>query len=202
MGEVDLDHFHGVRFYDSTQSLGRLVAAFIGGGFVAGQSALVIATPEHGAAIAAALESLSFSIDQLRGDGRLTVLDAHATLASLMINGGPDAVRFESVVGAAIHGCAAANPRGVRVYDEMSDLLSRGNLLAAAARVESLWSRLFTSHRCAVLCGHSVTDRLHMNWQQSLCASHTHVVADDGMPHAIRMDSEPVKSSTAPVPLL
>jgi hypothetical protein len=192
MGEVDLDRFHGVRFYHSTASLARVVAAFIGGGFVARQSALVIATPEHCAAIAAALESLSFSIDRLRGDGRLTMLDANATLASFMVNGGPDAIRFESVVGAAIHGCGVSNPRGVRAYDEMSDVLSHGNLLAAAMRVERLWTRLFTSHRCAVLCGHAVTDRLKMTWQQSLCASHTHIVADDGMPHVVRADSEAV----------
>jgi hypothetical protein len=189
MGQVDLGHFHGVRFYESAESLARVVAAFIGSGIVAGQNALVIARPEHRAAIAETLESLSFSMEGLRCNGRLTMVDAGATLASCMINGLPDAVRFESVVGAAIHACAGANPRGLRAYDEMSDVLTQDDRLDAATRVETLWNRLLPVHGSALLCGHSVNGRLHMNWRKSVCAWHTHVVAEDGMPHAVRSDS-------------
>jgi hypothetical protein len=40
-------HFHAVRFYETRESLCRIVAEFLGEGFVLGNPALVIATPEH-----------------------------------------------------------------------------------------------------------------------------------------------------------
>ena len=163
-----------------------MVGAFLGAGFVAGQSALVIASVEHRPAIAATLESLSFSLDRLRTTGRLIFLDANVTLDSVMIHDSPDPVRFESVVGSAIGHCGAANPCGLRAYDDMSDLLSRRNLLPAATRLESLWNRLLASHRCDLLCGHSVGAGLQVRSKQSLCASHGYVLADNGMPHPVR----------------
>ena len=55
--------FHAVRFYDSKESLCRIVAAFLGDGLAAGQPGLVIGTPEHRAGIADASRAASTSID-------------------------------------------------------------------------------------------------------------------------------------------
>ena len=54
-------HHHAVRFYESDESLCRIVAEFLGEGLIVGQPALVVATPEHRAGI----------IEQLRAEEKL-----------------------------------------------------------------------------------------------------------------------------------
>lgn len=76
----DSDACHIVRFYDDEQLMLAEVAAFISSALPANGAGIVIATPEHGAALRKTL-----------GDGgaRVRFLDAADTLARLLVDGWP-----------------------------------------------------------------------------------------------------------------
>jgi len=74
--------FHAVRFYDSSESIGRVVAAFLGAGFTRGESALVIASAEHRASLRDHLRGASFCVPKLEQSRQLFMLDAASTLSA------------------------------------------------------------------------------------------------------------------------
>src|SRR4051812_37148358 len=57
-------HFHAVRFYENKASLARTVSDFLAEGFVAGQPALMIATPEHRDSVLLELRARHVDVDK------------------------------------------------------------------------------------------------------------------------------------------
>src|SRR3989337_3038299 len=103
MGQIkvtvpDSGHFHAVRFYEDAASLAKMVAGFIAEGFITDHPAILIATPEHRHAITQQLQAMSFNVDHLTSQGNLLVLDANETLATFMVDGMPNAQRFEETM--------------------------------------------------------------------------------------------------------
>lgn len=180
-----MSHFHAVRFYETTESLCSVVAAFLGTGLVTNEPAVVIATPEHRSAIVAALRAVSFSVESLQASGKLLLLDAGDLLSTLMVNDTVDAVRFAGAATHAIGRVCTPQTRALRAYDEMVDLLWTRNQRAAAIRLETLWDRLTVAQGCSLLCGHAVKG-LRDAGRQSVCAQHSHVLAHNGVPHPAR----------------
>src|SRR3954469_10567828 len=87
-------HFHAVKFYESPESLCRIVAEFLGEGLIARQPVLVVATPEHCAGIVAELSARHFDVDRVKAAGDLLLLDAADMLAAFMVDGMPNADLF------------------------------------------------------------------------------------------------------------
>jgi anti-sigma regulatory factor (Ser/Thr protein kinase) len=146
-------HDHGVAFYRGEAEVVAEVAAFVAGGLAAGGGAVVVATASHREAIDAALERHGHDAASARADGRYTALDAAETLAEFMSTGGPDAARFEAVIGDVIDG-AAADGRPVRVFGEMVALLWDEGNVTGALELESLWNELATGREFSLLCAY------------------------------------------------
>lgn len=179
-----MNHFHGVRFYGSIESMASTAAVFSATAFLADESALVIARPGHRAAIERAFRSISFSVAALKASERLHVLDAEATLRSLLVRAHPDPVSFETVLGEALRRLKRRDQQRVRVYDGMADLLEEQGDHRAGLRLEALWDGLAVHGTCSVLCGHSLDNIPNGSaTAASICACHTHVIAPDGRPH-------------------
>ena len=177
-------HFHGVRFYASVDSMASTAAVFSATAFLTDESALVIARPGHRAAIERAFRSIGFNVGALKASERLHLLDAEATLRSLLVSAHPDPVRFGTIVAAAIRRLKRRDQQRVRVYDGMSDLLEEQGGHRGALRLEALWDGLAVHDTCAVLCGHSVHNIPNGSaTAASICACHSHVIAPDGRPH-------------------
>src|SRR5262249_45572701 len=87
--------FHAVRFYESDEEICHVVSEFIAEGIEAGEPALVIATPAHRGGILDGLRRRDFDVNRLQASGDLLLLDAHDTLAALMVNGQPNAALLE-----------------------------------------------------------------------------------------------------------
>lgn len=175
-------HFHAVRFYDTKESLCRIVAEFLGEGFVAGQPALIIATPEHGEGVVAELRAHHFDTDKMQACGDLLVLDARNVLSTFMEDGRPDSVRFNISVPAAIARVLAGRPdRTVRAYGEMVDLLWKDGLTTAAVRLEMLWNQLARTHDFSLLCGYSMGSFYKDAAVEDICAQHSHVLSAEGV---------------------
>lgn len=174
-------HFHAVRFYESPDSLCRIVANFLGEGLRANQPALVIATPEHRAGIEAALRGQNVDVAALRASGELVLLDAEQTLATFMVDGMPDAKRFQAKGTEMIQrACGGRTDCTVRAYGEMVDVLWKQGQSVAAMRLEMLWNKLAATQDFSLLCGYAMGNFYKGSQQQEICAHHTHLFADGG----------------------
>ena len=135
---------HAVQFYENDSSLFATVAGFLSQGLVDGHPAILIATAEHTAAILDHLKGRMIDVAKARALGELTVLDAHQTLATFMVDGKPDPARFEVSVGRTIGTLLQSRPDRtlVRAYGEMVDVLWKDGREDAAIQLELLWNSL------------------------------------------------------------
>ncbi len=124
---------HAVKFYSDEQSLGRTVAEFLAPGLQERQPAIVIATPDHRALIAAELRQRGLNVMQLERDGDLQMVDADTLLHRFMVGDEPDPVAFHATVDELIaRACKDRPPCPVRAYGEMVDVLwKRANAAGA-----------------------------------------------------------------------
>ena len=174
-------HFHAVRFYDSKESLCRIVAEFLGAGFVTGQPGLVIGTPEHRAAIVHELQSRHFDVDRMQAAGDLLLLDARETMSSFMGDGVPDEQRFKDRMTTAIEEvCRGRTDCTIRAYGEMVDLLWKDGHTVAAVRLEMLWNKLAMTHDFSLLCGYAMGNFYKDASINEICQQHTHVMGAGG----------------------
>jgi signal transduction histidine kinase len=171
---------HIVQFYESEEFLADVAAHFIGVGLAAAEPTVVVATRSHQAAFALRLEARGFDLPRLTESGRLVLLDAHETLASLLVDGEIDAARFASIVGGTLDEVSgrACHAR-MRAYGEMVDLLWAEGNSKAALRLEELWNELGTEHSFSLLCAYDMahfSDGADGPALERVCGAHTHVV--------------------------
>lgn len=173
-------HFHAVRFYDGVESLARMVAGYLGDGFAARQPALAITTPDHGRTIEEALGAQGWNVAALKASGKLTLLDADETMAAFMVDGMPDAAKFEAIVSMAIdRACRGRTDCTIRAYGEMVDVLWKRNQSVAAIRLEMLWNKLAATKDFSLLCGYAMGHFFKDAQRAEVCAQHTHLLMDD-----------------------
>jgi len=174
-------HFHAVRFYENAESLARMVAGFAAEGFITGQPAILIATPEHRHATVQQLVTMGFNIEQLKTQGDLIILDARETLATFMADALPDADRFEETMMPLIdRACRGRVDCVIRAYGEMVDVLWKDGMEAAAIRLEMLWNQLANRRKFSLLCGYSMGSFYKNAGFEDIVSQHTHVVSPDG----------------------
>ena len=171
-----------MRFYDSTESLSRIVADFLNEGLRANQPGLVIATAEHRAGIEEALRAQNVDVAAHLAAGDLLFLDAQEVLAMFMVDGMPDGRRFQAMgIEVIQRACRGRKDCTVRAYGEMVDVLWKQGQSVAAVLLEMFWNKLATTQDFSLLCGYAMGSFYNGTQQQSICGQHTHIVGDDGM---------------------
>ena len=174
-------HFHAVRFYENAESLARMVAGFVAEGFITGHPSILIATPEHRHATVQHLITMGFNIDQLKTQGDLFILDAREALATFMVDGMPDAARFEETMMPLIdRACRGRVNCVIRTYGEMVDVLWKDGMEAAAIRLEMFWNQLANTRKFSLLCGYAMGSFYKNAGFEDIVSQHTHVVSPDG----------------------
>ncbi|HEV7663829.1 MAG TPA: ATP-binding protein [Chloroflexota bacterium] len=171
---------HLVLFYDAERFLIDSVADFVAPSLNAGERAVLVATPDHRAAIGQQLTAAGIDVEAARAEARLIELDAQETLERFMVDDRPDHPRFATVVAEIVstrHPPAAAG--GTRIFGEMVALLvAQGNPQAAIA-LESLWGRAQQQYPFALLCAYPMA-QLGSHGLAGLlsdvCAEHSTVV--------------------------
>jgi hypothetical protein len=175
-------HFHAVKFYESRESLCRIVAEFLGEGLITHQPALIIATPEHRAGILAELRVRHLDVDATQAAGDLLLLDAAEMLATFMVDGMPDADLFFANTRGAIDRIRRGRKScTTRAYGEMVDLLWKGGHDVAAIRLEMLWNKLAMTHDFALLCGYAMGNFYKDASLAEIHQHHSHVVTGQGL---------------------
>lgn len=170
------EHSHIVSFYACDAALVDNVVAYLAAGLRAGEPVIVIATPAHREAIAGALDAVGLPPTVDRG---VTMLDAHDTLADLLVDGEVDATRFAARIGDLIdQALRRSGARRVRAYGEMVDLLWRGGHEDAALALEELWNDLSRRSSFALLCAYVAADVRDVEALRAICDTHSHTICD------------------------
>ena len=174
-------HFHAVQFYESDRSLITIVAKFLADGFTQSQPGVVIATPEHCAAIEESLATHQLDVRRMKQLGDLVVLDAHEVLNTIMVDGMPHAPLFKHALGTMFTEVARIHPKQtVRAYGEMVNVLWQDGLTAAAIRLETLWNELANSYDFKLLCGYSMGNFYKDAAVGEITRQHSHLLAETG----------------------
>jgi PAS domain S-box-containing protein len=172
----DPEHF--VQFYEQDDCLGDAVAHFLGQGIDAGGAAVFLGTALHRRLVAERLAARGHALKALTDAGRYVALDAAQTLTAFMVEGKPDAGRFQATVEPLIVRAAADAPRPVHVYGEMVALLWGDGNREGAVALERLWNDLAKRQRFSLLCTYPM--RLFGECDGAafadVCSTHDHVV--------------------------
>jgi len=169
---------HFVQLYRDDRCLVEAVALFAGRGLGKGDAVIIVATPEHLAAIEGRLRRDRFEVDDLQQWRQLTQIDAAAMLSRFMVDGLPDPVAFKRVVGDIVQAVKAAGGyRRVRFYGEMVNLFWNDNL-PAAVLLEQLWNELIDVQGITLFCAYGLpsTAEAERSFPAHLKALHSHLV--------------------------
>lgn len=173
---------HSVQFYEDDSFLLDSLTKLVGTALVAGDAAIVIATPAHCEALARRLKARGLDLEVSSSLGRYCAFDAAKTLSSFMVQDVPDPARFHSHVGRILSSILPAAqtelPRIV-VFGEMVTLLWSAGNLDAAVKLEQLWSDLARSHSFDLYCAYPMKEfnrERHSQAFLDICAEHSRVI--------------------------
>ena len=173
------DRAHMVQLYRDPAVLRHSVCHYLSDGFRRGESAAIIATPEHWAEFQRGLAERGHDPARVEEEGRLLVRDARSTLDGFMRAGMPDEALFHAAVRPLLSTLSANGTPNVRAYGEMVALLWKDRQYDAAVRLEELWNRLAESCSFMLLCayeGDALAPEFHGRTAESVYRQHTHVV--------------------------
>jgi DcmR-like sensory protein len=170
-----LSRDHLVQFYCDDRSLAVALSTYVGAGLGKGESAVLIAMPDHADAVRSRLSADGFETADLERWGQLRVLDARDVLDELLVAGRPDWDQFQVLSRTLIADARQASRNGrIRVYGEMVNLLWSRGQAEAALRLEALWADTIAASAVPLYCAYRM--ELGSVPPASLCEAHTHVV--------------------------
>ena len=166
---------HSVLFYDDEDELLQRLVTLVTDVVAANETCLLIATPEHRAALRQRVGTRTLLV--ARRQGALVELDAAATLRLLMRDGHPDPALFDQTIGALVRD-QAAEGRPVRAYGEMVALLWATGADVAALELEAIWNALQRRVSLSLLCAYPSADvDLDAAGRTRICEQHTALAA-------------------------
>ena len=173
---------HMVQLYDENeQALARNVGEYFREGLKRGEGLLLIAAKDHREAFLQQLEDLGVDPQAAMQKHGLVALDAHQTLNRFMVDGQPDWVRFETVMGAAIDEVRPQTDSagGFRAYGEMVGILWKAGQYSAAGRLEQFWNKLLGRSSFSLFCSYPI-DVFGREFQaaalDAVLSAHTHLL--------------------------
>jgi signal transduction histidine kinase len=146
---------HVVHFYESDAALMDRLEGIIRDAFAGEGAGLVIATAAHRTTLDARLTAAGFDLGALRHSGAYVSVDAGELLSKFIVDGMPDADRFEQAVVPLLK-LAGANGRRVRAFGEMVTLLVAEGHSDAALALEVLWNSLQSRFPFVLFCAYSL----------------------------------------------
>ncbi len=168
---------HLIQLYEQDEEFSFPVARYLFEGMQRGEGALAIATAEHQAAISRDLRRM---VGGMHREQEPVMLDTNEMLPRFMIEGYPDAERFERSVGEAARAALArSGGRGLRVFGDMVGVLWKAGRFPSAIRLEQLWERLLDSHSFSLLCAYPVDlfgKLFDMDILDAVFCAHSHFV--------------------------
>ncbi|HYI15791.1 MAG TPA: ATP-binding protein [Thermomicrobiales bacterium] len=172
------DSAHFVQFYEADAYLLDHVGEYIAAALRAGDAGIIIATKLHRDGVEQRLQQAGLDVEAARASGQYVAHDAFETLMRFMVDGAPDADRFNEVIGEIISTAAASHSR-VRAFGGMVALLVADGNYSATLELERLWNELQRHLPFSLFCaypmdhdgGAALADLFTL-----INAAHTHVI--------------------------
>jgi hypothetical protein len=171
---------HEVQFYSSDTVLLECFARFIARALKSHNPVIVLATELHREGLIQKLAGAGFDVDDAIKQGIYISLDAAETLSTIMVNGGPDRLRFfdglSSLIETAAKAAKTEHPR-VAICGEGVGLLCVDGNMNAAIQVEEVGNDLAQSYDVDILCAYPLNSfrEEDSNAYERVCAEHTAV---------------------------
>lgn len=165
---------HIIQLFDTAESLGLAVSAFMRQGWTAGDHLLVIAKPRHWRVVVRELRKHGVSVSDATAQGRLTVVKVHDVLTAIMRGAAADRDLFRSTIGDILDRL----PIPLRVYGEIVEVLAEEGNYGAACQLEEWWNELQRQRSFSLLCGYSAAhfaDPAANSALRAICGAHTRV---------------------------
>jgi anti-sigma regulatory factor (Ser/Thr protein kinase) len=162
---------HVVQFYQRESELVEIVGRWLRD-TASEDVSIVVATRAHREQFAAAAAAHGGGASSR---GRVTWLDAAATLEQVTVAGEIDRAAFDAVIGRLVRSAAQAGGT-VRVYGEMVALLWDAGNVVGAIELEGLWNDLASEEPFALLCSYPATIDGDLDRAEALaqvCAAHS-----------------------------
>ena len=144
---------HVLQLYEDDTQFVDTLHGFVASGFRAGESVIIIATPEHLRALNQRLRDEEWDLFSLILSDQYIPLAAHEVLAQFVINGWPDENLFYHILTNLWQRARKGNRR-VRAFGEMVALLWSQGYSGATVRLEHLWSRYCREEDFSLLCAY------------------------------------------------
>jgi anti-sigma regulatory factor (Ser/Thr protein kinase) len=171
---------HAVVFYDRADRAVERLTDYVAGGLRHGDAVIAVLTPEHAAALHAALRTTDAPAETAAAEGWFVVLDAAETLSTFLVDGFPDRTLLADRLGDLL-GALGATGRSVRAAGEMVAVLWDEGNVAGALALEEAWNELADLHGFSLLCPYpaGVVTGGELAVVGRLCELHSEVVAPE-----------------------
>jgi hypothetical protein len=147
---------HVLQIYEDDKEFIDILEGFVTNGFTAGESVVIIATPEHIKSLNQRLRNRGYDLFSLTLQDQYIHLDAEETLAQFMINGWPDENLFYHLLTNLLLR-ARKKDRPVRAFGEMVAVLWSKGYSGATVHLEHLWSRFCQSEAFSLFCAYPMS---------------------------------------------
>ena len=177
---------HVVQFYGDDSALLDSLVEFIGPAVKSGDVALLIATEPHREEFARRLEAAGIDVSAATAQGLYVPLDATATLSSFMIDGMPDPILFEEIIGGLVlqsRKKSGDESLGVVAFGEMVAILLTNGQPEAALALERLWTQLSKTHSFFLRCAYPIEQFNRQGGKElfkQICDEHAAVIPAEG----------------------
>lgn len=172
---------HVVQIYENDKVFLDSLEGFIGSGLIAGDSIIIIATPEHLIAIKDRLRKQGFDMDGLSSRDQFIGIEVNDAITNFMINKWPDENLFFEFISTLLKR-AQKNGRKIRAFGEIVAVLWQQGFNGATVQLEHLWNRLHKNDGFTLFCAYpkiGFTEDINTSIE-IICSAHNKII--DGSP--------------------
>jgi hypothetical protein len=142
---------HVVQVDQDSRALVDAVSLFASTGLAAGDSVLLVGSPDRRARIESLLIQQGVDVEEQKRLDRLVILDSQQTLATFLVEGMPDWDRFNRLVGTVVSKLTYPSAK-LRIWGEMVNDLWEQRRIQAGVRLEEMWNGLAQMYPFCLFC--------------------------------------------------
>jgi hypothetical protein len=174
---------HVVQIYENDQVFMHSLEGFVGSGFLAGDSVILIATTQHLKILEDRLKNQGFDIDALIDNDQYLALEVNEALSKFFVNEWPDENLFYAFVSGLIKRAQNHN-RKVRAFGEMVATLWGKGHNGATVQLENLWNQLHKKDEFTLFCAYPKIGFTQdaIDSIETICSTHTKVIHGGARP--------------------